>query len=105
MIVDEEKHSEGSASESGSVDASNKNIDQPDLEGNEDDAERREDTALYPQGLQLSLLCTSLVLSVFLVAASNSIVATAIPTITSEFHSSSDIGWYGAGELVTVRIE
>jgi hypothetical protein len=28
----------------------------------------------------------------------NSIIATAIPKITDQFHSLEDVGWYGSGE-------
>ncbi|KAI0469717.1 major facilitator superfamily domain-containing protein [Xylariaceae sp. FL0804] len=38
----------------------------------------------------------SVVLASFLVLLDNSIVSTAIPSITDEFHSLSDVGWYGS---------
>lgn len=37
----------------------------------------------------------------FLVALDRTIVATAIPTITDEFHSLGDIGWYGSAYMLT----
>jgi MFS family permease len=33
--------------------------------------------------------------------ADNSIIATAIPKITDEFHSLQDVGWYGSAYLLT----
>lgn len=40
----------------------------------------------------------ALCLSVFLVALDNTIIATAIPKITTQFNSLNDVGWYGSGE-------
>ena len=34
----------------------------------------------------------------------NSIIATAIPKITEEFHSLDDVGWYGSGMLRKGRL-
>ncbi|KAH8675576.1 major facilitator superfamily domain-containing protein [Xylariales sp. PMI_506] len=61
----------------------------------------REDGVPYPAGLKLFLITLALCLSVFLVALDNSIIATAIPKITDEFHSLTDVGWYGSAYLLT----
>ncbi|EME50120.1 hypothetical protein DOTSEDRAFT_59249 [Dothistroma septosporum NZE10] len=55
----------------------------------------------YPSGLRLALIFTSLVLAVFLVALDATIIATAIPTITSEFNSLLDVSWYNSVFLLT----
>ncbi|KAE8407334.1 putative efflux pump antibiotic resistance protein [Aspergillus pseudonomiae] len=55
----------------------------------------------YPSGLKLALVFWALCLTVFLVALDQTIIATAIPTITSQFHSVEDIGWYGSVFLLT----
>ncbi|PLB38198.1 MDR family MFS transporter [Aspergillus candidus] len=55
----------------------------------------------YPSGIKLALIFVALCLTVFLVALDQTIIATAIPTITSEFHSIEDIGWYGSAFLLT----
>lgn len=55
----------------------------------------------YPQGLRLWVLIASLCLTVFLVALDQTIVAPALGTITTEFQSVRDIGWYGAAYLLT----
>jgi len=52
----------------------------------------------YPTGVKLSLITLALCLSVFLMALDNTIIATAIPKITDEFSSLSDVGWYGSGK-------
>ncbi|KAJ5326635.1 hypothetical protein MYU51_014499 [Penicillium brevicompactum] len=61
----------------------------------------REDGTEYPTGLKLTLIVLALCLSVFLVALDNSIIATAIPKITDQFHSLEDVGWYGSAYLLT----
>lgn len=40
-------------------------------------------------------------LAMFLVALDRTILSTAIPTITDEFHSLGDIGWYGSAYMLT----
>lgn len=40
-------------------------------------------------------------LAMFLVALDRTIVATAIPRITDDFHSLGDIGWYGSAYMLT----
>ncbi|KAJ5950761.1 uncharacterized protein N7479_009174 [Penicillium vulpinum] len=55
----------------------------------------------HPKGPTLALITLALCLGVFLVALDNSIIATAIPKITSQFHSLDDVGWYGSAYLLT----
>lgn len=47
-------------------------------------------------GIPLALVITGLGMSIFLMSLDSSIIATAIPRITSQFNSTSDIGWYGS---------
>ncbi|KAG0645789.1 putative efflux pump gsfJ [Hyphodiscus hymeniophilus] len=56
----------------------------------------------YPKGLQFFFILLALVLSIFMVALDLTIVATAIPKITDDFHSVSQIGWYGSAFFLTV---
>ncbi|KAK6859844.1 MFS general substrate transporter [Apiospora arundinis] len=53
------------------------------------------------KGLSLALLITGLSLVVFLISIDRTIITTAIPYITAEFHSTPDIGWYGSSYLLT----
>jgi MFS family permease len=62
--------------------------------GSEDDME-------YPEGLKLILIIFALCMSVFLVALDQTIIAPALGTITAQFHSVGDIGWYGAAYLLS----
>ncbi|KAM5474717.1 hypothetical protein MferCBS49748_000124 [Microsporum ferrugineum] len=50
----------------------------------------------YPHGIKLAVVIGSLAASVFLVALDETIITTAIPKITNDFHSINDIGWYGS---------
>ena len=55
----------------------------------------------YPTGTKLALLTLGLAFGTFLVALDNSIIATAIPRITTEFDALNDVGWYGSSYLLT----
>jgi MFS transporter, DHA2 family, glioxin efflux transporter len=74
--------------------------DEPDLEDG-DDLERNK-TEEYPGPLRLSLTVLALAFSIFLVALDLTIVATAIPRITDDFHSLNQVGWYGSAFFLTV---
>ena len=70
-----------------------------------DNAERvlsRIPTSDYPKAFKLAFIVVALVLSIFLVALDMTIVATAIPKITDEFHSLNQVGWYGSAFFLTV---
>ncbi|KAI9773184.1 MAG: hypothetical protein M1840_008305 [Geoglossum simile] len=55
----------------------------------------------YPHGLKLFSIVIALCLSVLLIALDQTIIATAIPKITDDFESISDIGWYGSAYFLT----
>ncbi|KAK6425937.1 MFS sugar transporter [Oleoguttula sp. CCFEE 5521] len=63
--------------------------------------ESEEDNTVYPKKMQLFLITVALCLSVFCFALDNTIIATAIPKITDEFHAINDVGWYGSAYLLT----
>jgi hypothetical protein len=60
-----------------------------------------DDATAYPSGLKLILIILSLCMCVFLVALDQTIIAPAIGTITADFKSVKDIGWYGSAYLLT----
>ncbi|KAJ4286162.1 hypothetical protein N0V90_013511 [Kalmusia sp. IMI 367209] len=70
--------------------------------------EKQDDTASqtdgtvteYPTKAKLTLITIGVCLAVFLMALDNSIIATAIPRITDQFHSLQDVGWYGSAYLL-----
>ncbi|KAI4121310.1 MAG: hypothetical protein LQ338_006441 [Usnochroma carphineum] len=56
----------------------------------------------YPSGLRLVFVVLALVLSIFLVSLDLTIVATAIPKITDQFHGLDDVSWYSAAFFMTI---
>ncbi|KAH8885422.1 MFS general substrate transporter [Thozetella sp. PMI_491] len=50
----------------------------------------------YLTGLKLVAIMSCITMVAFLMLLDTSIVATAIPYITNEFHSLADVGWYGS---------
>ncbi|KAG8168086.1 hypothetical protein KVR01_003775 [Diaporthe batatas] len=59
------------------------------------------DTLYKPKTLRFWLTLLANFLALFLVALDRTIVATAIPRITDEYHSQGDIGWYGSAYMLT----
>lgn len=55
---------------------------------------------VYLTGFKLHSVVVGLISTIFLVTLNGSIVSTAIPSITSQFHSVADIGWYGSAYLI-----
>ncbi|KAJ5982619.1 Major facilitator superfamily domain general substrate transporter, partial [Penicillium sp. IBT 35674x] len=69
-----------------------------DQEGNTSGEQTEKGT--YVSGVRLFLVWAPLSLVVFLMLLDISIVATAVPKITSDFHSLGDVGWYGSAYLL-----
>lgn len=68
--------------------------------GKEQPADATEPEQEYLEGFQLVIVTAAVTLVCFLVLLDTSILATAIPRITDEFHSLPDVGWYvGAYQL------
>ncbi|KAF2131549.1 MFS transporter [Dothidotthia symphoricarpi CBS 119687] len=63
--------------------------------------EEVEDESKYLSGFKLWILSLGLCLTTFVIALDNTIIATAIPKITSVFNSLGDVGWYGSAYLLT----
>ncbi|KAH8900353.1 putative efflux pump antibiotic resistance protein [Thozetella sp. PMI_491] len=55
----------------------------------------------YPRGLTLLFLIVALSLGTFMMALDNTIVATAVPKITDEFHGLADVAWYSSAYFMT----
>jgi len=58
-------------------------------------------TVQYPRGIRLALITVGLALSIFLAALDSTIIATAIPSITTQFRSISSLAWYGSSYAIT----
>ncbi|KAI0555126.1 MFS general substrate transporter [Xylaria curta] len=63
----------------------------------DDDAEQR----FQPKSFKFWSVIISIFLALFLVALDRTIIGTATPQITQEFHSLGDIGWYGSAYQLT----
>lgn len=72
-----------------------------DIIGAPTEDEEPEDESKYLSGLKLWTLSFGLCLTTFVIALDNTIIATAIPKITSVFNSLEDVGWYGSSYLLT----
>ncbi|KAE8192251.1 hypothetical protein CF328_g5428, partial [Tilletia controversa] len=58
----------------------------------------------YPTGIRFTLIVLACALFIFLVALDQTIVSTAIPVVTNQFNSFSDVGWYGSAYLLTSTV-
>ncbi|KKA30913.1 hypothetical protein TD95_002630 [Thielaviopsis punctulata] len=67
--------------------------------GVSDDSAHEAASSAYPAGVKLALIMLSLGMSLFLFALDRLIIATAVPRITDDFHSVTDISWYGSAFL------
>tara|TARA_R110002003_G_scaffold251_4_gene17798 strand:+ start:7410 stop:9137 length:1728 start_codon:yes stop_codon:yes gene_type:complete len=65
------------------------------------DGQHHSATTQYPRGIRLVLITTGLMLSIFLSALDSTIISTAIPSITTELGSISNIAWYGSAYILT----
>ncbi|KAL8834114.1 MAG: hypothetical protein Q9170_003917 [Blastenia crenularia] len=63
--------------------------------------EESEERDTYPSGKKWAALVAALALALVLVGLDNTIVATAVPSITNEFKTIADIGWYSSAFRLT----
>ncbi|KAF2258781.1 MFS general substrate transporter [Lojkania enalia] len=54
----------------------------------------------YASTKELVAIIPALLLCIFLIALDRTIIATAIPRVTDEFHSLKDVGWYASSYLL-----
>ncbi|PVH94603.1 efflux pump protein [Periconia macrospinosa] len=66
-----------------------------------DDAAQTPSEEQYLTGIKMVLLLASVTIVAFLFLLDISIVSTAIPQITAQFHSLKDVGWYSGAYLLT----
>ncbi|TDZ67791.1 MFS gliotoxin efflux transporter gliA [Colletotrichum trifolii] len=72
----------------------------------EREKEKNEETLVdptqeFPAGFVLAMIVMAVILSFFLVSLDMTIVATAIPKITDEFHGIADVPWYSSAFFMT----
>ncbi|KAF5380253.1 hypothetical protein D9757_008194 [Collybiopsis confluens] len=56
----------------------------------------------YASGARLAVITVGVCLGLFVVALDSTIISTVIPTITTDFHSLDDVGWYGSAYLLVL---
>lgn len=76
-------------------------VEEKDGESAGDAVDEQNDDSKYPGGGKLAILTFGLCMATFVVALDNTIIATAIPRITTVFDSLNDVGWYGSSYLLT----
>ncbi|KAJ5551451.1 Major facilitator superfamily domain general substrate transporter [Penicillium sp. DV-2018c] len=67
----------------------------------EKQSEASEGTSNLPTGARLQAIVVSILLSMFLVALDRTIIATAVPKISTQFNALDDIRWYASAYLLT----
>jgi MFS family permease len=82
-----------------STELANGGIATTDAEATTED--EAEDESKYLSGAKLIILSLGLCLTTFVIALDNTIIATAIPKITTVFNSLEDVAWYGSSYLLT----
>jgi MFS family permease len=71
-----------------------------DASANADQA--AEDESRYPQGLTKLLIVASVTLAYVLTSMDSTIVSVVVPSLTDEFHTTRDIGWYSVAYRLCV---
>ncbi|KAF2679211.1 MFS general substrate transporter [Lentithecium fluviatile CBS 122367] len=62
----------------------------------------KKETKEYPAMGRIVIAMLAVYVTIFLVALDKTIISTALPRITDDFSSLSDIGWYGSSYLLTL---
>jgi MFS family permease len=77
------------------ISESTRNASQPQEELDVEEPNTTEDV-IYPTGAKLWITTGSMIISLFLIGLDLTIVAPAVPSLTNEFHTIADIGWYSS---------
>ena len=72
------------------------NVGRPQEPLEVEEATASDDHVVYPTGPKLWLTMASVCLAYFLTGLDLTIVAVAVPSLTDQFKTVSDIGWYNA---------
>lgn len=78
-----------------------KQKDELEKESRKDSTTDQQTDPEYPGLFKAVLIVISLFITVFLVALDQTIIGTANPKITDQFHSVQDVGWYGSAYFLT----
>ncbi|KAI0406736.1 MFS general substrate transporter [Xylaria palmicola] len=58
----------------------------------------------YPTGISFIAIALALCLNIFLILLDGSIISTAVPILTNEFHSLDDVGWYASVYFIGLAV-
>ncbi|KEF63406.1 uncharacterized protein A1O9_01384 [Exophiala aquamarina CBS 119918] len=67
----------------------------------ENEVSGKTSTTRYPPTSKVIAITIPLFLTAFLIALDRLIIGVAVPSITDQFHSLGDVGWYGSAYLLT----
>lgn len=81
-------------------DTAQPNLDKENQRSRSNLSHRSEQQREFVTGIKLWLALASITLVIFLMLLDMSIIVTAIPSITNDFHSLGDVGWYGSAFLL-----
>ncbi|KAL2195600.1 major facilitator superfamily domain-containing protein [Corynascus similis CBS 632.67] len=82
--------------------ASNEKLERTSVQATNDRKQAANDAAIeYPSGFKLASIILALIMGIFLASLDMTIVATAIPKITDEFHGLDKVSWYSAAFFMT----
>lgn len=85
--------------------AARSNDDSSAKDNEEQAAETKDVDAFQKQPFSVvAMLTATSIMAMFLVALDRTIIVTAIPDITNDFHSLPDIGWYASAYLMTCGV-
>jgi len=74
--------------------------DKPEID-DEPEEEEQGEKEVYPPWKRVAVIMAALYCTMFIVALDRTILGTAIPKITDDFHSINDVGWYASSYLIT----
>ncbi|KAK3649647.1 hypothetical protein LTR56_006830 [Elasticomyces elasticus] len=86
---------------SGSLTSSDADMKSPTMPNDAAKPPEANDEPEYPPTKERIVVMIAILLAIFLIALDRTIIATAIPKMTDEFHSLDDIGWYGSAFMLT----
>ncbi|KAJ5919851.1 hypothetical protein N7454_009686 [Penicillium verhagenii] len=55
----------------------------------------------YPHGIRLTFVVVAIMLATFMISLDQTIIGTAIPKITDQFHGLNKVSWYGSAYFMT----
>lgn len=76
-------------------------IDHDHDQADDDEHSQPTSNAAYPPTRRVIAILTPIFLTAFLIALDRLIIGVAVPSITDQFHSLGDVGWYGSAYLLT----